>query len=288
MTIFINAQSFFFLLDSFRPSLSIISIIQLVVNISDESSGSSLSSLVFLLFFRGSGLGDTSLSLKGQFSSLSVIFSSLFVHSSNSVKVWVQGFSGSFTLQGVSLDGIVNGDAFLSVSNNRLNGIGVDDLGNIRVSQDSSVEVISVLLDGTITVGTEDSVKGFEGRFSPDDESSKVTTGSQLSQVESVNIGDFNSGDVSDSSEEVNILVAVDEEGASSESVSLVSELTLTSSDDLGFSNSFNIIIRTDSSQESNGISGLFNAFDLVINNQRKVGNIGNSVASGEDKRSHS
>jgi len=185
------------------------------------------------------------------------------------------------------LDGVKSLVASL-VSDGTLDGIRVDDLGNIGVSQDGSVEVISALFLTSESVATEDLIKGLEGRFSPDDESSEVTTGSQLSQVKSVDVGDFNTGDVSDGSEEGGVFVVVDEEGTSTESVSSVSELTLTSSNSLAVGNSFNIFVGTESLQESNDVSGLFNTFELVIDDQRKVGDVANSVTSGKNERSDS
>lgn len=182
----------------------------------------------------------------------------------------------------------MKGSVFLLVSDSALNGIGVDDLSDIGVGEDGSVEVISGLALSRISVSTEELVEGLEGRFSPDDESSEVTTGSELSKVKSVNVSDFNTGKVSNSSEEVDVFVAVDEEGTSSESVSLVSELTLTSSDGLGVGNSFNIVVSTESLQEVNGFLGLFNTFEFIIDNQRKVGDVLDSVASGKDQRSNS
>ena len=98
-------------------------------------------------------------------------------------------------------------------------------------------------------------------------------------KVKSVDVADFNTGDVSDSSDEGDVFVVVNEKRTSSESVSLVSELTLTSSDGLGVGNSFDIFVGTESLQQSNGISGLLNTFDLIFDNQRKVGDVGDSVS---------
>jgi hypothetical protein len=188
--------------------------------------------------------------------------------------------------QGVLLLDGVEGLVLSLGSDDGLDGIGVDDLGNIGVSQDGSVEVISALFLTSESVRAEDLVEGLESRFSPDDESTEVTTGSQLSEVKSVDVGDFNTGDVSDSSDEGGVFIVVDEKGTSSEIVSSVSELTLTSSDGLGGGNSFNIFESTESLQEGNDVSGLFNTFELVINDQRKVGDVVNSVTSGKDKGS--
>jgi len=106
----------------------------------------------------------------------------------------------------------VKGSVFLLSSDGALDGVGVDDLSDISVSKDGSVEVISGLFVGSISVSTEDFIEGLEGRFSPDDESSEVTTGSELLKVKSVDVGDFNTGEISNSSEEGDVFVAVDEE----------------------------------------------------------------------------
>lgn len=232
--------------------------------------------------------GESSLGLKSDFSLGSVVLVSLLVHSSDDVSVWVQGFHGSGVFQWVLLLDGVEWGVVLSVSNNALDGIGVDDLGNISVGQDGSVEMISSLFLSGESVASEDLVEGLEGRFSPDDESSDVTTWGELSQVESVDIADFNAWDVSDGLEEGGVFVVVDEEWSLSESVSSVSELTLSWSDGLGVDDSFNIIISTESLEESNDFLGLGSTFDLVINDQRKVGDVVDSVTSGKDERSDS
>jgi hypothetical protein len=243
---------------------------------------------VLLLFFSGHGLEESSLGLNSKFSSLSVIFVGLLFHSLNVSQIGVQFFHSTDVLQWVLLLLRVEGSVFLAVSDSRLNSIGVDDLGNIRVGQDSSVEVISTLALSSNSVSSEDLVKSLEGRFSPDDESSEMSTRSQLLKVKSVDVANFNTGDVSDSSDEGGVFVAVDEEGTLAESVSSVSELSFTSSDDLSVGDSFNIFVSAESLQESNSILSLFDTFELVIDNQRKVGDVVDSVASSQNKRSYS
>jgi len=93
---------------------------------------------------------------------------------------------------------------------------------------------------------------------------------------------------VSDGSEESDVFVVVNEEWALTELVSSVSELAFTSSDDLSVGNSFNIFVGTESLQESNDVSGLFDTFDLVVNNQWEVGDTADSVASSQNERSQS
>jgi len=240
---------------------------------------------VLLLLVSSLVLEETSLGLKGQFSSLSVVLVGLLVHSSDAGKVWVECLQSAKVLQWVLLLLGVHWLVLSTVSDGALNGIRVDDLSNVRVGQDGSVEVVASLFLSGNSVSTEDLVKGFEGRFSPDDESSEVTTRSKLSQVESVNVADLNAWDVSDGSEESDVLIVVDEEWTFTESVSSVSELALTGSNDLSVGNSFNIFVGTESLQEGNDVSSLLNTLELVIDDQRKVGDSADSVTSCQDER---
>jgi hypothetical protein len=111
----------------------------------DESSRSSLSVLVFFLFLRSHSLGQTSLGLKSDFSLGSVVFVGLLIHSSNNSSIWVQDFHSGVVLQWVLLLDRVKSLVILLVSDGRLDGVGVDDLGDISVGEDSSVEMISSL-----------------------------------------------------------------------------------------------------------------------------------------------
>jgi len=120
-----------------------VGVIQVLVDTSDESSGGSLSLLEVSLSFSGEGLGETSLGLKGKLSSVFVVFIGLLVHSSNSGVVGVKDIHGSNVLQWVLLLLGVERSVSSLVSQNALNGIRVDDLGNIGVGQDGSVEVIA-------------------------------------------------------------------------------------------------------------------------------------------------
>jgi hypothetical protein len=263
-----------------------VGIVKVLLDTNHESSGSRSSGLLVLLFFSGSTSGDTSLVLKSEFSLGLVVRVGLLFHSSDGGGIRVKGILGGVVSQGVLLLDSVESSVLSLVSDGRLDGIGVDDLGDVGVGQDGSVEVISALFLASDSVASEDVIKRLESGFSPDDESTEVTTGSQLSEVKSVDVGDFNTGEVSDGSGEGGVFIVVDEKGTSSEIVSSVSEFTLTSSDGLGVGNSFNIFVSTESLQEGNDVSSLFNNFELVIDDQRKVGDVVNSVTSGEDEGS--
>ena len=111
-------------------------------------------------------------------------------------------------------------------------------------------------------MGSENVVQFSEGAFSPDDESSDVSSGGELEEIESADVNSLNTGDVSQGSDKRNVLSTVDDKWSSSGSVSSVSEFTETSSNLDGVGNFLDIIESSDISQESNGFFSSFNSFD--------------------------
>jgi len=91
----------------------------------------------------GKVLGETSLGLEGKLSLVFVVFVGLLFHSSDGVNVGVEDFHGTDVLQWVLLLSGVEGLVGLLVSQSALDGIGVDDLGDVGVGQDGSVEVVA-------------------------------------------------------------------------------------------------------------------------------------------------
>lgn len=141
-----------------------------------------------------------------------------------------------------------------------------------------------VFLLSVLSVGTEDMVQGLEGRFGPDDQSTEGSTWGQLFKVESVDVVDFNSGDVSDSLEELDVLVGIDEEGSSTDSVSSVSDLATTSSEGLGVGNTFNVLLKSEELQEVHDLFGLLEGFDSVVDDEWELTDIVDSVTTGKDQ----
>ena len=76
--------------------------------------------------------------------------------------------------------------------NDGLDFVGVDDSCDVSVGKNRSVELVSRFLLASGCVGTEDLVELLEGGGSPDDESTDVTTRSELEEVKSVDIADIN------------------------------------------------------------------------------------------------
>ena len=245
-----------------------------------------LSVLKGLLLFLGQSGVNTSLGLEGFLSLLSVGFVGGLFHSGGVDSVGVEGFHGGFVVVGVDLLGVNLGGLSL-FSDGVLDGVGVDDLGNVGVGEDGLVDLVSLLFSSDGIFSSEDLVQSLESSFSVDDESTDVTTWGELSEVKSVDVADVDTGDVSDALDEVSVFVGIDEEGTLSGLNSVVSELSLSGSGGRVVDDSFNIFVGTDSLQESNDVLSLFKTFNLVIDNQRKVRDLADLVASGNDEGSH-
>lgn len=103
-----------------------------------------------------------------------------------------------------------------------------------------------------------------------------------------MNVGNFDSWDVLDGSEEIDVFVSDDDQRTSSKSESLVSELANSWSKVFGFSDSVDIIHGTDFLEESKGVLGLFDSFDFIIDNEGNLRSILDLVTSGFNEGSNS
>lgn len=166
---------------------------------------------------------------------------------------------------------------------NRLDLVGVDDLGDVGVLEDTGVESVARLELRSRVGRTVQVVESSDGGLGPDAESTEVTSGSQMSDVESVDVEEVDSGDVSDGSLEVGALVVADHEGTSSVLESSVSELALTSSDLLGVSDSQDILSNSEILEDLDGFLGLGDVVDIVGEDQRELGNAHDSMSSGNN-----
>lgn len=99
--------------------------------------------------------------------------------SSENRGVWVQLVKEGKVLKRVSLS-VEASWSSLGVTDSGLNFIRVDDSGDIRVSNRGLREQVSRLLARSLLVGSEDGVESLESILGPDEESSEVTSRSQL------------------------------------------------------------------------------------------------------------
>jgi hypothetical protein len=164
--------------------------------------------------------------------------------------------------------------------------VGVDDSGEVSAVHDVAVEDIATLFDVSSAVVAEDTVECLEGILGPDDEATEVTTRGELEEVKSVNVDEVNTGEVSGGSLDALVLLTVDDQGASAENVSGVSQLTVASSDFLGISGSLDVFTSTNVLE--GGEEGLGGVNVEGVNNEGKLGDIQDFVTSGKNERSNS
>lgn len=254
-------------------------VVQLFANVGDPSGGAFVGLLEGLLLFGG----DDSLLVDGGLSLLLAFFFADLKGLSGNGVVGVQPVGELLVLEWVlllALDVFVVFDWF----DDGLDFVGVDDSADIGVAQAGSVEGVVGFLNTMFAVGTEDLVQRLEGRFGPDDQTAEGASWSELLKVESVNVVDFNSWDVSDGLEELDVLVGVDEEWATTDSVSSVSDLATTSAESLGFSDSFDVLVETEGLEEVDDLLGLLEGFNLIVKDEWKLADLINTVTTGEDQ----
>lgn len=147
-----------------------------------------------------------------------------------------------------------------------------------------SLKLVSNFFFGVLSGRSEESIQSFESRLGPDAESSDLTTGSQLFEGESADIGDFNSGDVSEGLDEFDVFVGIDNEGSFSNSVSSVSHFSFSGSEGFGVNDFLDVFVGSESLEELNGILGFFIGFDSVFNDEGDFRDLFGSVSSGQDE----
>jgi len=165
----------------------------------------------------------------------------------------------------------------------------VDDSVDIGVGHDGSWESVVGLSLRLLGLSSIDRVQLLKSISGPDDESSEVSSWGELKNVESVNIAEFNSWQVSQSLEHGAVICVVNNQRSSSLSESSVSGLSLSVSKGHGSSHLLNIVKSVKSLEESNSLGGFVDSIDgLVINNQRNFRNVVNVVSSGHNQSGNS
>ena len=161
-------------------------------------------------------------------------------------------------------------------SDDGLDFVRVDKSGDIRVGDLGSWEVEARLLLVNL-------VEGRDGRLGPDDESTDVSSWSELEEVELVNGAGLDTWNVLESSNE-SLVLSVDDKRTSSLSVSPVPHLSLSSSDLSGVGNLGDIGVSGESLEELDSGLGLGGRLDTGGDDKRDLLDLLNSVTSGKNE----
>lgn len=107
-----------------------------------------------------------------------------------------------------------------------------------------------------------------------------MSTGGQGLQVKSVDVGDLDTGDVPEGLHELDVLVGVHDQRALLDLVSLVPQLALAGSQGLGVDDLLHVFVGAESLQKGDGLVGLLERLESVLNHQRQFGHLRHLVAS--------
>ena len=216
---------------------------------------------------------------------VSLVLLLLLVGTSNLVE-GVKSVHESAVGKRVLLGAVVGSRGGLGSAELGLNLVRVDDSGEVSAVHDVAVKDVAALFDVNSSPVAEDTVEGLEGVLGPDDESAEVATRGELEEVKSVNVDEVDAGEVSGGSLDVVVLLTVDNEGTSAENVSGVSHLAVASSDLLGVSGSLDVLTSTDVLEGGKESLGGVNIEG--VDNEGELGDVHNSVTSGENEGSNS
>lgn len=166
----------------------------------------------------------------------------------------------------------------------------VDETGDIGVGDQVGRQEVILLQRGWGGGGSVDLIQSGERRGSPDDETSEVSTRSELQKVEREDGAGLDTRDVAESLEEllaIDIWV-VDDQRSTALASAAVSQFTLSGTDLARLLDFDEIWASTNSLQESNGGLGLGERVTLEslgLNDQRNLGDVGDAVAAGKEER---
>jgi len=135
--------------------------------------------------------------------------------------------------------------------------VAVDQAGDIGVGDLSGGENVVPLVQRRLVKGAKDVVKEFECALGPDDETAKVSTRSELQEVESRNVNEFDTGQVSEGLDDP-IVFVIDDQRATTLAVATVAHLALTSTQLPGVGNLEDISVGVQGLEEGHGLFGLF------------------------------
>jgi len=212
-----------------------------------ETFGKTLESLRSNSLLLASNLA--SLLLESSLSGLGCLDGGLLGSGSEVLGSWVDFLHLDSVLEWVLLSLVGEVDSGSLISELGLNLIGVNDSGEVSNRHHVSSELESRLLDGSLSVGTEDLIELLEGILGEDNESSEVTTWSELEEVQSGDVASVNTWEVSGSSLDDWVLIGVDNEWSLAESESGGSHLSLSWSESLGLTGTGKIVTESEVSE---------------------------------------
>lgn len=149
--------------------------------------------------------------------------------------------------------------------------------------EDNGSAQVVFLQDGGLVESTEDLIEKGKGTLGPDDETTDVATGSELEKVESPDVGELNTGQVPEGFDDT-VVLGVDNERATTLTVSAPPELSLTSTELARVGDLDDVTVSLDGLQESDGLFCFLVGLDGGRDNEGNLGDFLDTVTAGKDE----
>lgn len=172
-------------------------------------------------------------------------------------------------------------------SENSLDGVGVDDSGDVAVGNDLSAEDVVLACGAGSVLGAELGAELVEGGLGVKNETANLSAWGQMTDVETVDVKGADAWDVLEGSFEALRFVANNNKRTATEFVASVAVLSLSGSDLSGVDDSLNIFVGAEALQHGDGVLGLGDLANAVVDDEGELGNLQDAVTSGEDEGGH-
>ncbi len=204
-----------------------------------------------------------------------------------SLGVRVEGNAGSEVGQGVELDGARHEVAATRGLEVGLNLVGADEAVEIGVGHGGGRDVEALLASSKTVHGAEDVVEGGHSGLGPHNEATKGSTRGKLEEVEGVDVGNLNTGDVTESLGST-VVLSDDDQGATLDSMGTATRAGRASAGLAGSSAAGNIREGTDLLEGSEGSLSLGERLDGVVNDEGNLVHVANGMAARHHERGNS
>lgn len=145
-------------------------------------------------------------------------------------------------------------------------------------------EQVVLLVDRSFVKGSKDLVKKSKCALGPNNKAADVATRCELEKVEATDVNHFNSRQIAECFDNAAVFV-VDNEGAATLAVTAIAHLSLTGAKLARVGHLYDVAIRTEGLEKSNGLLCFAEGLDSITNNEGNFLDLLDAVATSENER---
>ena len=145
-------------------------------------------------------------------------------------------------------------------------------------------EQVVLLVDRSFVKGSKDLVKKSKCALGPNNKAADVATRCELEKVEATDVNHFNSRQIAECFDNAAVFV-VDNEGAATLAVTAIAHLSLTGAKLARVGHLYDVAIRTEGLEKSNGLLCFAEGLDSITNNKGNFLYLLDAVATSENER---